>query len=508
MFFLNVVIYFLIGFLVTRLVKIFLKYRRIASHIDKIAGPPRLWLPVGNALQLSGNHFKFFQQIRQLAKDYREQSPTGALRLWIGPYPYVIMVKGKAAEAVLSSYKFLEKGPDYDLVHPWLGTGLLTSTGDKWRSRRKFLTPAFHFQILNEFIDVFHEQSKVLIDCLTDKADSGEAFDISPFISRCTLDIICETAMGKKIHAQTRSDSTYVAAVYRASALVYHRVINPFLRPDSMYSIFGPRDWTSTLKTLHSFTDSVILERQSDMHEQRPSQTDTDRPNGKRKAFLDLLLSAKTEDGKVLDNASIREEVDTFMFEGHDTTSVAAAFAVFLLGNHQDVQQKAYEELRQIFGDSDRAPTTEDLKNMRYLDCVLKESLRLYPSVPMITRKCNEDYKLPDSDIIIPEGSIVSVFIFALGRDPDMFPEPDRFDPERFSDTKSARHGPFDYVPFSAGPRNCIGQKFAVMEEKTILSTILRSYTIQSVEDPETLRIAGELITRPIDGISVKLFRR
>ena len=174
-------------------------------------------------------------------------------------------------------------------------------------------------------------------------------------------------------------------------------MVKPHWRYDFIYDVFGGgKRLKATLKLLHDFTDSVILERQAALAEQRDSE-----PSPRRLAFLDMLLTAKTEDGQPLDNLSIREEVDTFMFEGHDTTAAAAGFAIFLLGNCPEVQSKAYEEVVRVLGhNSSRPITNDDLKQLLYLEAVVKETLRLYPSVPMIGRKCPEDVVIGTSNLM------------------------------------------------------------------------------------------------------------
>lgn len=126
----------------------------------------------------------------------------------------VVICKGVSAEPILSSYQYIEKSTDYEFLHPWLGTGLLTSTGAKWRSRRKFLTPAFHFQVLTDFMEVFYEQSQVMVRQLAPKARADEIFDICPFITRCTLDIIS----GKLTHTVLKVVEVSVKTSIDASA--------------------------------------------------------------------------------------------------------------------------------------------------------------------------------------------------------------------------------------------------------------------------------------------------
>ncbi|KAL6467406.1 hypothetical protein MHYP_G00252100 [Metynnis hypsauchen] len=214
----------------------------------------------------------------------------------------------------------------------------------------------------------------------------------------------------------------------------------------------------------------------------------------------------RTRTGTRSPTGDIQEEVDTFMFEGHDTTAAAMNWAVHLLGSHPDVQRKVHQELFEVFGESERPINTEDLKRLRYLECVIKEALRLFPSVPFFARSICEDTRI--GGYKVPKGTNAIIMPYALHRDPRYFPDPEEFRPERFLPENSAGRHPYSYIPFSAGLRNCIGQRFALMEEKVILASILRYFDIEACQKREELRPVGELVLRPEQGIWITLQRR
>ncbi|RXG57808.1 cytochrome P450 4V2 [Armadillidium vulgare] len=222
-------------------------------------------------------------------------------------------------------------------------------------------------------------------------------------------------------------------------------------------------------------------------------------------SFLDLLLEY-SEDHEILSDEDIREEVDTFMFEGHDTTAASVNWTLYLLGQHPEIQDKAYEEIESIFGSSDRDATSSDIREMKYLECCIKESLRLFPSVPAFGRELNEDVII--DGYTVPKGTSTMIFVYQLHRDPEVFPDPNTYKPERFFPENYANRSPYAYIPFSAGPRNCIGQKFALMEEKVILSTFLRKYRVESILKMEELNVAPEVILRNETENLMKIFPR
>ncbi|XP_063314162.1 cytochrome P450 4V2 [Pelobates fuscus] len=462
---------------------------------------------IGNALLLKPGGGEFFLQLIEYSEVFRS---LPLLKLWVGPVPFLIVYNPETVEPLLNSSKHMDKSFAYKFLHPWLGTGLLTSTGDKWRSRRKMITPTFHFAILAEFLEVMNEQSKILIEKLKQHDGKG-TFNCFMDVTLCALDIICETAMGTKIHAQRDSDSDYIRAIYEMSDFVHRRQKMPWLWPDILFSnlSIGKRH-DANLKILHTFTDKTIAERAEEMKklESNSGNTDNSEPQKckKRSAFLDMLLRAKDDAGNGLSHIDIREEVDTFMFEGHDTTAAALNWSLFLLGSHPEVQKIVHKELDETFGQSDRPVSMDDLKKLRYLEAVIKEALRLFPSVPFFARTITEDCTI--RDFKVPKGVNAVIVTYALHRDPEYFPEPEEFKPERFLPENASGRNPFAYIPFSAGLRNCIGQKFALMEEKVVLSTILRNFSVQASQKREELRLVGELILRPQDGMWIQLKSR
>ncbi|KAL6446196.1 hypothetical protein ACFW04_001078 [Cataglyphis niger] len=221
----------------------------------------------------------------------------------------------------------------------------------------------------------------------------------------------------------------------------------------------------------------------------------------KRKAFLDLLLDQNEKDEVPLTEDELRAQVDTFMFEGHDTTAVAITWTLFLLGNNFEHQEKVHEELEEVFKDLKTPASLKELSQLKYLDRIIKETLRLFPSVPMITRKLTKDIKM--DGYTLPKGVTVILAINLLHKNPEVWSDPNKFDPDRFLPDNSKYRNPYAYVPFSAGPRNCIGQRFALLEEKTILTAILRKWRVKSVETVDTIPYGATLILRPCEDIYI-----
>uniref|UniRef100_A0A8C7ZW86 aromatase n=1 Tax=Oryzias sinensis TaxID=183150 RepID=A0A8C7ZW86_9TELE len=482
----------------------YITYKLLSDHLQKwfemkpIPGLEKTYPIIGNSLYFKANAGEFFNQILEFCDTFRDEP---LFKIWVGPVPFVVLFHSETVEKVLSNPVHLDKSFAYTFLHPWLGTGLLTSTGKKWKQRRRILTPTFHFSILTDFLEVMNEQAELLVEKLDKLAGKGQ-FNCFSHVTLCALDIIC----GKISKEKNTISSCIFFFKCRMSDIISRRQRAPWFWPDFLYYFFGEgKEHDKTLKILHSFTKKVIQER-SESLSHTESDGESDRGSRKRKAFLDMLLNTTDENGNKLSHQDIQEEVDTFMFEGHDTTAASMNWALHLLGSHPEVQRKAQQELQEVFGASDRPATTEDLKKLKYLECVIKEALRLYPSVPFFARRLGEDCHI--NGFMVPKGANAIIITYTLHRDPRYFPEPEEFRPERFLPENAAGRPPYAYVPFSAGLRNCIGQRFALMEEKVVLSSILRKFNVEACQVREDLRPVGELILRPERGIEIKLEKR
>ncbi|KAF1748725.1 hypothetical protein GCK72_025192 [Caenorhabditis remanei] len=416
---------------------------------------------------------------------------------------YVWPLTGKAISKVVESTTELNKGDDYEFFLPWLGGGVLVEGfGERWRTHRKLLTPTFHFAKLEGYLEVFNSESKILIECLEKYADSGETVDLFPFIKRCALDIICGAAMGTKVDAQSYHEHPYAKAVEGFNSLAIAHAINPLYQFEPIFWALGlKKQKEEYLHTMKTFTGDVINERKNAI-----DSGEIEKETSKRKMnFLDILLNSG--ESNVLSAEDIRQEVDTFMFAGHDTTTTSLSWACWNLAHNPDVQEKVYEELVNIFGeDPNEDVTSEKLNKLEYTERVLKESKRQISPVPAVQRKLINEMEI--DGITIPSGANVAIAPLALHKNAEVFPNPDKFDPDRFLPDEIAKRNAYDYIPFSAGLRNCIGQKFAQMNEKVMLIYIMKNFRLEPMGGFSATKPMFEPVARPSNGIPVKLIRR
>ncbi|CAL1278466.1 unnamed protein product [Larinioides sclopetarius] len=167
-----------------------------------------------------------------------------------------------------------------------------------------------------------------------------------------------------------------------------------------------------------------------------------------------------------------------FFTAGHDTTASTLAFATYFLALDQDIQDRLRTEVDSAVEENDGELTYESIQSMKYLDNIISETLRIYPVAVRLERHTEADYKLGDTGITIPKGMLVSIPIFAIHRDPKLWPDPEKFNPERFTPEERAKRDPYSYIPFGAGPRNCVGMRFALMQIKVCLAHIISNFKI------------------------------
>lgn len=191
-----------------------------------------------------------------------------------------------------------------------------------------------------------------------------------------------------------------------------------------------------------------------------------------------------------------------FQFEGHDTTTSAISFCVYNIAKYPKVQQKIYDEIIEEI-DTDQKLTIRELSKLNYLELVIKESLRLYPSVPFFARKLVDGDFTVDNHVF-PKNCSINISPYLMGRDEKVFENPLEFIPERFSvETTTEKMNPYAYVPFSAGPRNCIGQKFAMNEIKSIICKLVRNFEFTLPPSSEPLQVYSDLILKSANGVKV-----
>ncbi|KAJ8013575.1 hypothetical protein DPEC_G00031200 [Dallia pectoralis] len=397
----------------------------------------------------------------------------------------------------------------YGFLKPWLGQSILLSNGEEWSRRRRLLTPAFHFDILRNYVKIFNHSTDIMHAKWRRLLADGESrLDMFNQISMMTLDSLLKCTFSYNSNCQ-ESSSEYIAAILQLSDLIIDRRGRILHHWDWWYwrTPEGQR-FQQACNVVHRFTRTVVQERRDQLLQQREPESHTEKKDEEEKKkkvadFIDLLLLSKDEEGRGLSDEEIKAEADTFMFGGHDTTASGISWVLYNLSQNQDYQNRCRDEVNNLLQDRQTEDIEwDDLNNLPFTTMCIKESLRLHSPVSAVTRRYTEDMHVP-GDRVIPKGSICLLSIYGVHHNPEIWPDPDVYNPMRFDPENSKGRSSHAFIPFSSGPRNCIGQKFAMVELRVVIALTIRRYRVTS--GPEKIKRLPQLVLRAEGGLWLHL---
>ncbi len=343
-----------------------------------------------------------------------------------------------------------------------LGNGLVTSEGDFWRRQRRLAQPAFYKKQLEDLFVKMTEVADRYVENLTKKTTGGETLDISKEMMSLTADIVLKTLFSS-------DNPGDISEMYRimmdAQDYIVFRTTRPHLIPLGYLSGRHYR-FKKDMVWFNSYIHQLIDERRKQK----------DPPND----LLTMLLQTRDEDsGETMNDQQLRDEAVTLFAAGHETSSNALAWTLYLLSKHPEVLKKLRLEVEAVIGE--RTPTFEDLRKLTYTMQVIQEGMRLYPPAFALGRQPVEDDEISGQKI--PAGSVVFISIGALHRDPKYWKRPSEFYPEHFDPEQEKQRPRLAYMPFGAGPRMCIGNHFALMEMQLLLAMLVRQFDFELKKD-------------------------
>uniref|UniRef100_A0A6I8R7J4 Provisional ortholog of cytochrome P450 family 4 subfamily B member 1 n=1 Tax=Xenopus tropicalis TaxID=8364 RepID=A0A6I8R7J4_XENTR len=472
---------------------LFIRWKSLKDALQNFPGPPKHWL-YGNANQFR-NDGTDMDRILLWANKYPKAFP-----LWVGQFFASLVITNPEYAKAAFARSDPKTPTGYDFLIPWIGKGLLVLSGDTWFQHRRLLTPGFHYDVLKPYAKLISDSTKVMLDKWVPFSNKGEPVELFHHVSLMTLDSIMKCAFSYHSNCQTDNDNSYTKAVYDLSYLTHHRA-RTFPYHNNLIYYLSPHGFLfrKACRIAHQHTDKVIKQRKTLLQ----NKEEFEKVKQKRHPdFLDILLCARDENGKGLSDEDLRAEVDTFMFAGHDTTASGISWILYCIAKYPEHQQKCREEITELLGDRE---TMEwgDLGQIPYTTSCIKESLRLYPPVPIIGRRLSKSITFSDGRSL-PEGTEVITSIYAINRSPSVWKDPEVFDPLRFLPENSDNRHPHAFLPFSAGPRNCIGQNFAMNEMKVAVALTLQRYELFPDPDNEPQKVP-QIVLRSLNGIHVKL---
>lgn len=395
---------------------------------------------------------------------------------------YVVNDPAGIEEVLINNRRNFIKGRSWGTTRLFGGNGLLTSEGDFWLRQRRLTQPAFHRGRLEGY-------GQVMADFTTRTVrgwHTGETRDIFQDMRQLTLEIVCKTLFDTDIEAEGRSVGTMVGAATAA----FTRINNKTFRLPLRFPTPDNRRFQEAKNRLDQFLLDTIAQRKAS-------------GNRDKGDLLSTLVAVQDEDGTRMSEQQLRDEVLTLLMAGHETTAAALSWAFYLLAQHPQIEEELLSEIEEVLGG--RTPTLADLSKLSLVAGVVKETLRLYPSFWITVRDVVQECEI--GLYTIPAGARVCIMPWVVHHNPRYYPEPEVFRPQRWTEEFSTALPKLAYLPFGAGPRQCIGNNFALMEAQIVLTTILQHYKLTLVPG-QVVEPARSVLMRPSNPIRVVLSSR
>ena len=375
------------------------------------------------------------------------------------------------------------KSPAYDQLRLALGNGLLTSEGAFWRKQRRLMQPTFYKSNLEELVKKMIDVAEQYCDDLQGRLD--QTFSLSKEMMSLTADIVLAT-LYSSVNKQDQTE--LYNSMTSSQEYIMYRTHNPHLIPFTY--INGKH--TRFKRNLKKFDDSIY-----EMVEERKAKDEYPAD------LLSMLLQAKDADtGEGMSGKQLRDELITLFAAGHETSANALSWTFYLLLKNPKIIEKLREEIDTKSGDK---ITVDDLRNLSYTRQVLEESMRMYPPAWAVGRQNVEEDEI--LGCTIPARSIIFISIYAIHYHPELWDNPEEFNPDRFSKEASAERPKLAYMPFGSGPRMCIGNHFAMMEMQLILALLIKRFDFKFVEDKE-IEMLPLVTLKPKTEIVLELSKR
>jgi cytochrome P450 len=373
-------------------------------------------------------------------------------------------------------------------VRPIFGRGLFTNDGEWWRHQRRLMQPSFHHKKLAGFGTMMTGATNAMLDRWQRENIDGQPLDISREMVRLTARI----AGMALFNLDLSSDVDTVGRAFNDIGPLLMKYSNlPF--PPLSVPTPNNRRLQAGLDTLNAVVYRIIDERRQRLDEEQGAD------------LLSMLLAARDEEtGEGMSNQQLRDEVFTLLLAGYETTAKALTWAWYALDRHPEVEERLYAELTGILGG--RAPAVEQLDALPYTRMVIQETMRLYGPTFGMTRHAIADDEI--GGYHVPANSVIFTCQYCTHRHPDFWENPEEFDPERFTLERSAGRPRFAYFPFGGGPRQCIGNSFAMMEAQLVLATVVQRFRLRLVPNHPVEPHIGLGVIAPRYGLPMTLKER
>jgi cytochrome P450 len=447
------------------------------TTIGRRAAPgPRAWPVLGNVGVFRGL-LPFMEQQWALHGDVTRVHLLGMRALLLANPDHIQRV-------LIGQRHNYVKAAAYDSARKILGDGLVTLEGSAWKERRTLAQPAFHRVALEKLTAIMVDSGAAFLDRLDAKLGAGpQRFEVHHEMVRLTLDVVINALFGRG----TLESSEVSYDALQATLELLSLGANGFQLPEWVPTPTN-RKFKRTMRAVDANVYAVL-----EAARKRPEEG----------TLLAMLLAARDEHGQPLSDKDLRDEVITLFFAGHETTALTLTWLFALLDAHPEVISRMREEVDSVL--AGREPSFADIPKLPYLRQVVEETLRLRPPAAMIARNAVAADEV--GGYAVEAGDTMMPFIWGAHRHPDHWQDPQKFDPERFTPSASKGRHPAAYMPFSIGPRICIGNSFTMIETTVLLAQLINRFEIeiQPAADVKPVAIAT---VRPSRSVFVRLARR
>ena len=440
-------------------------------------------IPAGPSSFFPGRYLRIMQRapipfFTELAQTYGD-----AVQFKVGPQVIILVNHPDLIREVLvTQHRSFHKSLVLQRTKIILGEGLLTSEDELHLRQRRLAQPAFHRDRIARYADVMVQRAAAMRASWQD----GAIVDMHHEMMRLTLEVVAKTLFD----ADMEGEQDEIGAALTSLIELFPLLMNPMSTIWQKLPVPSTFRFRRAIKRLDRTIYGIIDER-------RASGED-------RGDLLSMLLLAQDVegDGGGMSDLQLRDEAMTLFLAGHETTANALAWTFYLLAQHADVARELRRVVDEVVGD--RLPTAADYPRLQYVEQVLAESMRLYPPAWAVSRLALEDVRIGEWDV--PRRAVVAMSQAVMHRDARFWPEPERFDPSRFTAEAKAARPKYAYFPFGAGPRICIGEGFAWMEGVLILATLAQKWEMELRS--RDVQPQASITLRPRGGISMKLIAR
>jgi cytochrome P450 len=383
-----------------------------------------------------------------------------------GVYNYVINHPDDIKHVLLSNHRNYTKGVGMDRVRILLGNGIMTSEGDFWRRQRRMMQPFFHRRVIDRFSALIHEVNERFADRWAAQAAHGNPVNLTDDLSELTLEIVLRSIFGNDLE---RLERQLGANPFEVVAKEQNRDLKFAFRFRSLTKLVAG-----------------LIERR-----RRESETDAD--------FLGMLMTARDRDNQTMSDKELIDEVLTLIVAGHETTAAALTWTWYLISRHAETLAQLESEADRSGGDALGLDAAESLA---FTHQVVQEALRLYPPGWLFTRRTLEPDEL--GGFAVDARTDVFISPYMLHRHPAFWSSPEEFQPERFAGVDAKERHRFAYIPFSVGPRHCIGENMAMFEMLVHVNRMVRRFRLTRIDDGP-IELEAQINLRPRSNLMMRV---